>query len=92
MMRNRISRLNGREILSAFLKILFASAAMSSVSYGSYKLLITTLGASTFFLQLIEAFVPIALGGVTFFVLAKILKVNEVEKLVGALKRKFLRR
>lgn len=92
LMRNRISRLNGREILSAFLKIVIASAAMSAVAYGSYYFLTTSLGATTLIIQLIEAFVPIALGGMTFFILAKVLKVNEVEKLVGALKRKILRR
>lgn len=92
LMRKRIDRLNGREILSALLKILIASATMSAVAYGSYYLLTNYLGAKTLVIKLMEAFIPIALGGITFFAMAKILKVSEVEKLVGALKRKLLRR
>src|SRR6476661_5593126 len=39
MMRRRIGRLNGREILSSFVRIALASAVMSAVCYFSYQFL-----------------------------------------------------
>jgi hypothetical protein len=38
----------------------------------------------TLIVKLVEAFVPIALGGIAFFVTAKILRVGEIEKLTNA--------
>jgi hypothetical protein len=46
-MRRRISGLNGREIFSAFIKIVIASAAMSAVCYASYYFLTNSLGEKT---------------------------------------------
>jgi putative peptidoglycan lipid II flippase len=92
MMRRRIKRLNGREIFSAFARIAIASAVMSAVCWFSYYFLHRQFGGDGLIFKLIECFVPIALGGITFFVSAKLLRVNEVEKLVGGLKRKLFRR
>lgn len=92
MMRKRIDRLNGKEILSAFIKIALASAVMSGVCYAAYFFLHQQLGGTTLIFRMIEALVPIGLGGIVFFVTAKILRVSEIEKLVGGLRRKFLKR
>jgi len=43
----------------------------------------------TFWVRLAEALVPIALSGVAFFIAAKLLKVEELEKIVTSLSRKF---
>lgn len=91
-MRKRISGLNGREIIAAFVKIAIASAIMSAICYFSYKFLTNTLGAKTLIVKLIEAFVPIALGGIAFVVAAKILRVGEIDKLFNTLKRKLGRK
>jgi putative peptidoglycan lipid II flippase len=88
LMRRRISGLNGREIFVSFVKIVFASAVMSTISYLSYRFLTNFFGAKTLIVKLVEAFVPIVLGGVAFFITAKILRVSEIDKLVGALRRK----
>ena len=88
MMRKRIKRLNGREILFSFLKIAAASAALSAVCYASYQYLFNRFGVGTFTIKLIEAFVPIALGGATFVIVAKLLRVAELERLYGMLRRK----
>lgn len=92
LMRRRISGLNGREIFSAFIKIVIASAAMSAVSYASYYFLTNSLGEKTLIVKLVEAFVPIALGGTVFFIAAKLLRVGEIDKFVGAIKRKLGRK
>ena len=90
-MRKRISGLNGRAIFSAFIKIAIASALMSAVCYASYYFLTNYLGAKTFLIKLIEAFVPIGLGGITFVIAAKILGVKELNQIYNAFKRKLKR-
>jgi putative peptidoglycan lipid II flippase len=91
IMRKRIERLNGRVILVSFAKIAVASAALSLVCWASYRYLFSVYGSSTLLLRLVEAFVPMALGGIAFVVAAKLLRVSELEKLVGSLRRKFAR-
>ncbi|MGC2235910.1 MAG: murein biosynthesis integral membrane protein MurJ [Pyrinomonadaceae bacterium] len=91
MMRKRIKRLNGREIISAFLRIAAASFVMSAVCYFSYYFLHRQFGAKNFLYTSIECFAPIALGGITFIGMAKILKVSEIDKLYNAFARKLKR-
>ena len=87
-MRRRIDGLNGRDILSTFLKILAASAAMSAVAYLSYRTLSDYFSDKVLTVRLIEAFVPIALAGITFLIAAKLLKIRELETVYRTLKRK----
>lgn len=92
LMRKRISGLNGKRVFAAFIKIAVASAVMSVVCFFSYKFLTASLGDKTFIVKLIETFVPIALGGIAFVVAAKLLRVEEINKLFNTLKRKFGRK
>jgi len=89
LMRRKISRINGREIISAFLKIAVASVLMSAVSYVSYYFLAREFGTEGLMLRLIEAFVPIAIGGVVFVIAAKLLRISEIDRLYNSLSRKF---
>jgi putative peptidoglycan lipid II flippase len=91
-MRRRIDRLNGREILNSFVRIALASAIMSAASYFSYRLLTDNFVVKTFVIKLIEAFVPIGIGGLSFVVAAKLLGVKELTKLLDIFMRKFGRR
>jgi putative peptidoglycan lipid II flippase len=90
-MRRKIARLNGREILTALLKILAASAVMSLVAYVTYHFLAGRLGDKTLAVRLAEAFVPMALAGSTFLLVAKLLRIGELEQIWGNLRRKFAR-
>ena len=92
LMRRKIGRLNGREIISAFARIAVASAVMSVVCYFSYYFLHRQFGAQGFLYKAIECFVPIALGGITFIVAAKLLKIREVDRLYNAFARKLGRK
>jgi putative peptidoglycan lipid II flippase len=92
LMRKRIKGINGGEILSSFIRIAIASVVMSAVCYAVYYFLHQQLGGKGLLFKLIEALVPIGIGGIVFFVMAKILRVGEVEKLVGGLRRKLLRK
>jgi putative peptidoglycan lipid II flippase len=91
LMRKRIGRLNGRELFAAFLKIAAASAAMSAVCYFAYQFLNGQFIDKTLIVRLIEAFVPIALGGITFVIAAKLLRISEIETVFGIIRRKLLR-
>jgi putative peptidoglycan lipid II flippase len=92
LMRKRISGLNGREIVSSFIKIAVASAIMSVICYFSYHFLNNLFGAKNLIFKLVEVFLPIALGGIAFVIVAKLLRVSEVDKLFNTLKRKFGRK
>ncbi|MEP6848228.1 MAG: murein biosynthesis integral membrane protein MurJ [Acidobacteriota bacterium] len=88
MMRKRIKRLNGRDILLSFLKIAGASTVLSVVCYASYHFLFNTYGAATLAIKIVEAFLPIALGGIGFVIAAKLLRVVELEQAFGMVRRK----
>src|SRR4051812_31257 len=87
-MRHRIKRLNGREIFSSFARIAAASAVMSAVCYFSYHLLNNFFAVKTLIVKVVEAFGPIVLGGLTFLVAAKLLRISELEKLYGMFARR----
>ncbi|MBA2620934.1 MAG: murein biosynthesis integral membrane protein MurJ [Acidobacteria bacterium] len=88
VMRKRISRIDGKDIIQSFLRIAAAAAIMSVVCYLSYHFLLETLGLKSFSTKLIEAFVPIILGGITFILAAKILRVKEITQLSNAFARR----
>jgi putative peptidoglycan lipid II flippase len=88
LMRRKIGRLNGREIVTALLKIAVAAAVMSAVCYFSYQYLTAYFVEKGFVVRLIEAFVPIGLGGLTFLTAAKALRIGEIEQVIASLRRK----
>lgn len=90
-MRRRISRLDGRDILSSLVRIVIASAAMSAAAYSSYRFLTRYFAAKPLSIQFVEAFVPILVGGIVFLLAAKLLRVSELENVVGMLRRKLRR-
>lgn len=90
-MKRRIRRLNGRNIFLSFLKIAAASAILSIVCYVSYHFLFNRFGVGTFSTKLMEAFVPIGLGGAAFVIAAKLLRVTELEQAFGMIRRKLAR-
>ena len=89
IMRNRIKRLNGRSFISSFVKIAIASAVMSAACYFSFHFLDARFPTRTFGVKMIEAFVPIAIGGLVFLACAKLLGVTEIEKIYRIFARKF---
>jgi putative peptidoglycan lipid II flippase len=88
LMRRRIKRMNGRDIFTSFVKIIIASAAMSAAAYASYYYLTNYFSEKHLTIRLIEVFVPIALGGIAFVIVAKLLRVTELEQIVATLRRK----
>jgi putative peptidoglycan lipid II flippase len=91
ILRGRIKRLNGRDVMFSFVKIAAASALMSAAAYGVYRLLTHNFGTAGLWIQLIEAFVPIATGAIAFAIAAKLLRVRELEQVFGIMRRRFAR-
>lgn len=91
LMRKKIKRLNGRVIFGSFIKIATASAVLSAVCYYSYQFLFSLFGIGTFKVKLLEAFIPIALGGAAFLIVAKLLRVSELEQVFGMVRRRLAR-
>lgn len=89
MMRRRIKRINGKQILTAIIKISIASAVLSAAAYASYYALASFLGTKGLLVRLIEAFVPIGLGGAAFLIAAKLLNIEEMNRTYDAFARKF---
>jgi putative peptidoglycan lipid II flippase len=87
-MRRKIQRLNGREVLSGFVRIAIASLVMAAVCYPIYRVLFNALGPNGFVNQAIGALVPVAAGGIVFLATAKLLGVRELEKLYSIFRRK----
>ena len=90
-MRRKIDRLNGRDVLSSLVRIVIASAVMSAAAYGTYYLLAGYFGIKTLRVQLVEAFVPMAIAGVTFLIVAKLLRIGELETMYKSLSAKLRR-
>ncbi len=90
-MRKKIEGLNGRSILSSFARIAAASAIMSFVSYFTYHFIAANVGIAGIVNKLIGAFVPIGIGGAAFVISAKLLGVEELNKLHASLMRRLKR-
>ena len=92
LLRRKIKRLEGRRILSSFVRIAVASAALSVSAYFTYSWLLKMLGEKSFLERLIETFVPIAVGSVIFFVVARLLGVKELDQAVQSVMGRFKRK
>ncbi|MGH9900431.1 MAG: murein biosynthesis integral membrane protein MurJ [Pyrinomonadaceae bacterium] len=91
-MRRRIKRLEGRRIFSSFVRIALASLALSAASYLMYRWLFNFFGGRGLGARLVETFVPMAAGGVVFFVAARLLRVQELDQALRAVAGRFMRR
>ncbi len=92
LMRRRIGRLNGRDVVAGLAKISVASAIMSAAAYATYYFLHRYFAAAGLTARLIETFVPIGIAGVVFAGAAKVLGVTEIEKIYQIFARRLGRR
>jgi len=90
-MRQRIKRLHGGAILSSLFRIVIASAAMSAAAYYGYYLLTNLFLEKSLLIRFVEAFIPIAFGGIIFLLAAKLLQIEELEKIYRGVSAKLRR-
>lgn len=91
-MRRRIRRLEGRRILSSFARVSLASLALSAAAYFTHLWLFRLLGGQSLAARLTDTFVPIAAGGLVFFLTARLLRIEELDQALQAVAGRFLRR
>ncbi len=91
LMRRRINRLNGRDVVTSLLKVIAASAVMSAVAYFSNYWISGQFVEKGFIVLLIEAFLPIGLAGITFLAVAKLLRIEQLETLLSLISSKLRR-
>jgi putative peptidoglycan lipid II flippase len=91
-MRRRLQRVEGRRIAISLLKITVASIIMSITCWWTYQMLLNTLGRTGVLSQVLNALIPVGAGAVVFLISCKLLKVNELEMTLQAVRQKFGRK
>ncbi len=88
-MRRKLSGIEGRGLFATFAKVTLAAAAMGAVCWLVSNRIENYLGLDGLFARLINVGVSIAVGVITFYLAASLLKVGELTQLTAALQRKF---
>jgi putative peptidoglycan lipid II flippase len=88
-MRRKLGGIEGPGLLSTFAKVTLASAAMGAVCWLISHQIENTLGLDRLAARLINVGVSVPVGVVVFCLGVRLLKVDELTQLTGAIKRKF---
>jgi putative peptidoglycan lipid II flippase len=88
-MRRRLNGIEGHRLLATFGKVTMASAAMGAICWRVSHIIENNLGLDRLFARLINVSASIAVGVVIFCLAARLLNVDELTQLTGALQRKF---
>ncbi|KAB3534733.1 murein biosynthesis integral membrane protein MurJ [Alkaliphilus pronyensis] len=81
-LRKKIGPFGMKQISISFLKILFASLAMGGLAKLSFNYLTTSLS------QNLSLLIAIGVGAVSYFVIIYFMKIEDVDVIVGAIKKK----
>ena len=87
LFRKHFQGLRGNGVLGATVKSLLASLPLAALSYGSYRLLDGRLPAG-FVGEVLLVVVCAGLGGLGYLLGARLLGIEELERLIGAARRK----
>jgi putative peptidoglycan lipid II flippase len=87
-MRKKIGWIDGTRILDSFLKISIASIFMSIGCFISSRIVSIFLGHSSLFAQFTQVAVPIIISIIILFTVCKLLKVYELEMVMGIFNKK----
>jgi putative peptidoglycan lipid II flippase len=88
-MRRKLGRIEGGRLLSTFAKVMLASTAMGAVCWLVSSQIEINLGMDRLFARLVNVGVSVAVGIAVFCLGARLLKVDELTQLTGALARRF---
>ncbi len=91
-MHRRLGGIEGRSLIATFIKVLVASLLMGAICSFTSQAIEDRLGTESLIARLIDVGVSVALGIGVFFIVARLLKVGELEQMTSSLKRKFLRK
>src|SRR5574341_764649 len=86
--RKRNGPLEGEGIVRHLTRVLAASAALALVAWGTARGLAAVVHGRGLWSQAILGLVPVAAGGLAYLAAAKALRIQELEELLGALRRR----
>jgi len=92
LMRRHLRRLETRRMLAMLGKVAAATAALALVCWGGRVLLLGSWPTQAPALKLTATLATIAAAGLTFILLAAVLRVEEVEELMAGVRRRLARR
>jgi putative peptidoglycan lipid II flippase len=88
-MRRKLGRMEGGRLLSTFAKVTLASTAMGAICWLISGQIENHLGLDRLLARLINVAASIAVGVIVFYLGARLLKVDDLTQLTGAIWRKF---
>ncbi len=92
LMRRETGALETRQMCSVLLKLVVASAALGAVCLAAQKWLLATWSQRPFVWQAAMLFATIGVAGATFFIVARLLRIEELDDATDVLRRKLGRR
>ncbi len=87
VLRLRLGRLGGRRLLATVTKTLVAAAAMALVIYGSSCMIANLHPTAGSWKDFLDMLLPMAEGAVVFFLVARVLRMEELDMVAGMFAR-----
>jgi putative peptidoglycan lipid II flippase len=87
-MRRKLGRIEGRQLVATFVKVMLAASVMGAVCWLVSQQLEKMLGVETLTARLLDVGVSIGVGITVFYVVAYLLKVEELDRMTNLLGRK----
>ncbi len=90
-MRRKLGQIQERDLLATFVKVLIASLVMGAMSWITSDKIENHLGTGSFSVLLIDVAVSIAVGIAVFYLIARLLRVDELNQMTAALRKRIKR-
>lgn len=90
-MRQKLKGIEGSRLLSTFVRVLIASAVMGVVSWWLSDRLESFVGTATLWGRMINVGGAITAGLVVFSLVARLMRLEEMDQIVGGLRRRLMR-
>jgi putative peptidoglycan lipid II flippase len=92
LLRNKVERIQGKQLLTSFIKTALAGLVMALITFATAWGFAKVIGIQTLVLQGVQVLLALIIGGGGYFLMGIFLKMEETETVVGILKRKFGRK
>lgn len=88
-MRRRLSGIEGRGLFVTFAKVMLAAGVMGAVCWLVSRMIEARLGTASLLARLLDVGGAIVIGMLVFYVVARLLGVQELQQMTAALQRRF---
>ncbi|HYE74031.1 MAG TPA: lipid II flippase MurJ, partial [Blastocatellia bacterium] len=91
-LRRKLNGIEGGSLMSSFVKVSIASVAMGVACWFISLQVASFIGSESLIARILNVIVSVGVGVLVFAVVARVLRVGELEQLTNALQRRFKRR